>query len=62
MLIPNIFEFCLNNIRMGGGFHEDYLYGVSDVVEEIIKTLALTATKLMKLKLTNMYLKDEGII
>jgi len=39
--MPNIFELCLNNIKINGGFLEGKVFGISDVVEEMIRTLAL---------------------
>ena len=62
LLILHIFEFCLNNIRLDGGYLNGKHYSSSDVLEEIVRSIAMSATKLMKLKLTKMNLKSEGII
>jgi len=52
----------LNNIKLGGGFFEGKLYGVSDVLEEMFRTIAMEGSKLMKLKITKMNLRDEGVV
>ena len=68
MLIPHIFEFALNNIRLEGGFLEDRekeqkrLFNTSDVLAEILRTIALKGSKLMKLKVTKMNLRSENVV
>ena len=61
-LIPHISELSFNNIKMHGGYLEGRLYNSPDVIEEILKCISNSATKLMKLKVTKMNLKYEGII
>jgi len=61
-LIPHIFEIGLNNVHLEGGYLDGKLHTSSDVIEEIVKTIALEGTKLMKLKLTKMNLRHGGII
>ena len=61
-LIPHIFEISLNNVHLNGGYLGNERYVGSDVVEEILDTCALEAHHLMKLKLTKINLKSEGII
>ena len=61
-LIPHLFELGLNNVHLNGGYLDGVLYGCSDVVEEILRTTAADGNKLMKLKLTKMNLRHEGII
>jgi len=62
-IIPHIFEFSLNNNFIEAGYDEDgRLYTTFDIVDEIISTLASKGTKLMKLKLTKMNLKNENTI
>ena len=45
-----------------GGYFKRKLCDRADVVEEILKTAAYMGTKIMKLKLSKINLKHEGII
>ena len=57
-----MFEFGLNNVRMDGGYLDGEHYINSDVVESLLLKCATPANKLMKLKLTKMNLRHDGII
>ena len=61
-LIPHIFEFGLNNVRINGGYIGSRLYNSPDVLEELLSTMAKFATKLMKLKITKINLRNEEVI
>jgi hypothetical protein len=60
--LPFIFELGLNNCHLEGGYLNDEYYLNSDILVEILYTIAMEGTKLMKLKLTNMNLRDDRII
>ena len=38
ILLPNIFDIGLNNVKLTAGYYEGKLYGTSDVIEEILRT------------------------
>ena len=60
-MIPNIFQLAFNNLSSNRGNLDGNIYNFSDVVEEILRKTAYKASKLMKLKLTKMNLRHEGI-
>ena len=57
-----MFDIGLNNVKLTAGFYDGKLYGTSDVIEEILRNLAFEGTRLIRLKLTKMNLRPEGII
>jgi len=61
-LLPFLFELGLNNLHLEGGSVNGRKYNSSDVLEEILYTLAMEGSKLMKLKLTKMNLRSEGTV
>lgn len=61
-LIPHIFDLGLNNIKFNGGMFDGKMLNSSDVVKEILRTVTQEGTKIIKLKLTKMNLRPEGIV
>lgn len=61
-LIPNLFDLGFNNIKIEGGYLDGRRYNSWELIEEILRTVAMEGTKLIRLKLTKMNLRSEGII
>ena len=61
-IIPNIFELAFNNIHINAGYLDGKFLNSADVLEEILRSVAVYGTKLMKLKFTNINLNEERII
>ena len=64
LLIPNIFDLALNNIKLDAGYLDNKLYGKTDIIEDILSVLASpnSSGKLFRLKLSKMNLKPEAIM
>ena len=68
-LIPNMVEIILSDLTFFRYQMDDDEFGtfrsqeaIIKIISDILETIATTSTKLMKLKLSNMYLRNNKLI
>ena len=60
-IIPNLFELVLNNVQLGGYMDRERI-AFSNILEKLLRITAMNGNRLMKLKLTKMNLRYDGLI